>query len=543
VFWDAQDVALDQLERVEIICGPGAAIWGANAVNGVINIISKNAGKTQGATATASGGTLEHGAGEVRYGGPMGSHGAYRVFADGFEMGHFLTPDHQNGQDDWRLFHGGFRVDADVSGKDSVTIEGEALRGNAGEMDATIVSLSPPVNAILDLRNIFSEWSVQARWKRVPSSHSETSLQVYFDRSDRGNGTYGIGLNTVDLDFQHHVSWGSRQDLVWGLGYRNNSDNTAATLRVSFSPHDLSTQIFSAFVQDEIAVRANRLYLSLGTRLEHEYYNGFNLQPTARIRWSPDDRDMLWAAISGAQSTPSRVQTAVRINYAAYPGPDGLPILISLFGNPNLKNERLTATEAGFRKQFSTVLSLEASAFFNQYRDLTSEQSGPPVPEADPPPEHLLMPTYLGSQLRGEAHGLEAFANVRLATRWTLSPGYTFLTAHLHANAGSTDLTTGPETEGGSPEQQAELRSQVNLPRHWEWTTSAYFVGRLIAPHIPSYTRLDTNLAWQLSEKLSLSLVGQNLLENLHQEYAGPDLTVLPSLVRRSAYARLTWRY
>ena len=541
VYWDAQDVALELIERIEIICGPGAAIWGANAVNGVINIISKNAGKTQGGMATASGGTLEHGAGAARYGGPLGSHGAYRIFADGFEMGHFLTSDHQSGQDDWRRFHGGFRVDADVSGKDSVTIEGEAIRGNAGEMAATVVSISPPVNAILDLRNIFSGWSVLARWTRVPSSGSETSLQVYFDRSKRGDGTYGIGLDTLDLDFQHHWRLGRRQDLVWGLGFRNNSDDTATTLRVSLRPPDLTTRIYSAFVQDEIAIRPNHLYLSLGTKFEHEYYNGFNLQPTARIRWSPDEREMLWAAISGAQSTPSIVQTSVRFNYAAYPGPGGLPILTSLFGNPKLENERLTATEAGFRKQWSSVLSFEASAFFNQYRDLATEQTGSPFPEADPPPEHLLLPIYLGNLMHGETHGLEAFANLRLANRWTLSPGYTFLALHLHPNVGSTDLTTAPETEGGSPRQQAELRSQVNLPRHWEWTTSAYFVGRLIAPEIPSYTRLDTNLAWQLSEKISLVLVGQNLLRSLHQEYSGPDLTVLPSLVRRSAYARLTW--
>ncbi len=307
VFWDAQDVALDLIERIEIIRGPGAAIWGANAVNGVINIISKNARDTQSGIATASGGTLEHGSGGVRYGGLIDGHGAYRIFADGFEMGHFLTPDHQNGQDDWHRFHGGFRVDADISGKDSVAIEGEAVRGNAGEMDDSIVSISPPVNAVLDLRNVFSGWSVLAQWNRVMSPRSETSLQAYFDRSNRGNGTYNIGLNTLDLDFQHHVNWGSRQDLVWGLGFRTNSDHTTPTLRVAFTPPNLTTHNFNAFVQDEIAVRRNRLYLTLGTKFEHNYYNGFNLQPTARIRWTPDDQDTFWAAISAAQSTPSRV--------------------------------------------------------------------------------------------------------------------------------------------------------------------------------------------------------------------------------------------
>ena len=175
----------------------------------------------------------------------------------------------------------------------------------------------------------------------------------------------------------------------------------------------------------------------------------------------------------------------MRFNYAAYPGPGGLPILISLFGNPNLENERLTATEAGFRKQWSTALSFEATAFFNQYRDLTSEETGSTVLEADPPPEHLLVPTYLGNLMHGETHGMEAFANVRLASRWTLSPGYTFLAVHLHRERGRHGPDTGPETEGGSPRQQAELRSQVNLPRHWEWTTSAYFVGRLIAAQNP----------------------------------------------------------
>jgi iron complex outermembrane receptor protein len=543
VFWDAQDVPLDSIGRIEVIRGPGATVWGTNAVNGVINIITKSAEDTRGGFATAAGGTLEHGLGMVRYGGKIGSRGAYRVFADSFEIGHFLTPDNQSGKDDWYSFHGGFRADADVTSKDSLTLTGEAVRGNAGEIATSIVSLLPPVTANLDLRDRFSGWSVLARWKRVLSPTSETSLQIYFDRINRGDTTYGIGLNTFDIDFQNHVNWGRRQDFVWGLGYRLSSDDTAATLRVSFNPPDLTTQIFSSFAQDEIAIRPDRLYVSLGTKLEHDYYNGFNLQPTARITWTPENRDMFWAAISGAQRTPSRVDTAVRINYAALPGPDNLPLLISLFGNPEKKNERLTATEAGFREQLSDILSFDSTAFFNQYRDLTSTEPGATRLEMDPPPLHLLMPSSLNNLLHGETHGFEMFANVKLASRWTLSPGYSFLTMHLHRDAASLDLTTVPESEGGIPNQQAQLRSQVNLPWHWQWTTSAYFVGRLAAPQIPSYTRLDTNLAWQPSDRISLRFVGQDLLRNLHQEYAGPDLTVLPSLIRRSAYAKITWRF
>jgi iron complex outermembrane recepter protein len=214
-----------------------------------------------------------------------------------------------------------------------------------------------------------------------------------------------------------------------------------------------------------------------------------------------------------------------------------------VIGNPAQKNEHLIATEAGFRKALTDRLSFDSTVFFNHYQDLRSAEPGSTHLETDPPPAHLLVPVYLRNLLYGETHGIETFASVKLADRWTLSPGYSFLTMHLHRDATSLDVSTGPETEGGIPNQQAQLRSNVNLPRHWQWTTSAYFVGRLPAPKIASYTRLDTNLAWQPSDKISFGLVGQNLLRDLHQEYAGPDLTVLPSLVRRSAYVRLTWQF
>jgi iron complex outermembrane recepter protein len=543
VYWDAQDVALESIERIEVIRGPGATVWGANAVNGVINIITKIARDTQGGTVTGEGGNLVHGAGTVRYGGTIGARGSYRVFADGFEMSHFLTPDHQNAEDDWYRYHGGFRADAEFSARDSLTMEGEAIRGSAGEVVPVILSLQPPVNGSVELRDQFSGWNLLGRWRRVLSPRSDSTLQVYFDRSTRGDTTYGVSLNTFDIDFQHRRAWGRRQDLVWGLGYRLNSDRSENDYRISTNPLALNYQTFSSFVQDEIAILPDRLYASIGTKLEHNYFTGFNLQPTARMTWSLTDRNMLWAAISGAQRTPSRGETGVRDNLIVSPGPDDLPIVVSLVGNPAQKNERLIASEAGFRKAFTDRLSFDSTVFFNQYRDLLSGQTGPPELETNPPPVHLLIPVNVGNQLYGETHGIEVFASAKLAARWTLSPGYSFLTMHLHRDAISTDTTTGPETQGSSPNQQAQLRSFVNLPMHLQWTTSAYFVGRLVYQKIPSYTRLDTQLAWQPSDKISFGLVGQNLLKGLHQEYNGSDLTEVPSLIRRSAYASFTWRF
>ena len=543
VYWDAQDLTLDSIERVEVIRGPGATVWGANAVNGVINIITKRAQDTQGLLASVHGGTLEYGGGSVRFGGHLGSRGAYRVFADGFDMGPFLTAEGKSAEDGWYAFHGGFRADAEISHQDSLTLEGEADRGNEGETITTILSLEPPVNGTLMLRDRFSDWHALARWKHVTSPDADTSLQVYFERSNRDDPTYGVGLNTIDLDFQRRTRWRKRHDVVWGLGYRLNSDTSEAAFRISFFPAKLKSQIFSSFIQDEVELVRDRLYVSLGTKFEHEYYNGFNFQPSARITWTPSDRETFWASISGAQRTPSRVETAIRYNYEAFPGAGNLPTLISVFGNPEQKNEQLIATEVGFRKDVSDRVSFDGTVFFNQYRDLRTSEAEAPRLEAEPAPEHVLVPMTFGNLIHGETHGAEMFANVKLASHWTLSPGYAFLTMHLHPDAASTDVTSGPQAEGGIPNQQAQLRSNVNLLWHLQWTTLAYFVGRLDAPAIPSYTRVDSNVAWRPSEKISLGVAGQNLVRNLHPEYAGPDVTVMPSLVRRSAYAWLTWRF
>jgi iron complex outermembrane recepter protein len=543
VFWDAQDVPLDSIERIEVIRGPGATVWGANAVNGVINIITKKASDTQGGLLTAGGGTAEHGFGTVRYGGKLGSKGAYRVSADGFARDHFPDAAGGSGQDGWDMVHGGFRIDANASARDSITLEGDTHRGDAGELVNSVASISPPVNSTLPYSDRFSGWNLSSKWDHVASPHSATSLQVYFDRSNRGDSTYGIGLNVFDLDFQHHVGWGERQDIVWGLGYRLSSDDNATTQRIAFNPTNQTTHLFSSFVQDEITIVPDRVYLSLGVKLEHNDYTGLGLQPSARISWTVNNRNMLWAAVSEADRTPARSDTDIRDNAQALPGPNGLPLLVSFFGNPKFKDEELRAVEAGYRTQLTPRVSLSGTVFLNNYRSLSSVEPGAPFLESGSSPLHLVIPNSFSNLMHGETHGLETFANWSVTSRWSLSPGYSFLTMHLHHDPLSKDLTTAFATEGGSPNHQAQLRSHVDLPSHLGWNAAAYFVGPLPARQVPSYTRLDSNLTWQAAERFSITLVGENLLRDHHLEYTGPDLSLLPSLIKRSVYAKFIWQF
>ncbi len=543
VFWDSQNILFDTIERVEVIRGPGAAVWGANAVNGVINIITRTANDTSGGYLAAGAGSSGTGPEAFRYGGNVRNLGAWRVIAEGFHYNALPAFGGIDGNDDWRLIRGVFRTDSKLSARDSLTAEGEAYQGNAGERADTPVSLEPPENAVLALRDRYSGWNLLARWNRVISPRSQTSLQVYFDRTSRGDTTYSIGLNTFDIDFQHHFAWVARQDIVWGLGYRVSADGTDPTLRVSFTPKDRGTQLFSSFAQDEIAVRPDRVKLSLGARLEHNDYTGFSVQPSARLLWTPDSRSMFWSAVSGADRTPARSDTNIRVNYTAFPGPGGLPALVSLFGNPNQKDERLTAFEAGYRDTWSSRFSLDSTVFYDRYRDLTSVEPGSTRIEVNPAPAHLLIPSTFGNGLYGETHGIEVFANWKVASFWTLNPGYSFFSVHLHPFAGSQDFTDAAGTEGSSPNHQAQLRSSVSLPRNVQWNTAAYFVDRLRALAVPSYTRLDSSLIWDAGEHVSLSVVGQNLIRNLHPEFSGPDTSVQPGLMRRDAYARIAWSF
>jgi len=543
VFWDALDLPLENIERIEVIRGPGGSIWGANAVNGVINIITKKAADSHGGLVIAGGGNVDQGFGTVEYGGNISEKTNYRVYAKYLNQDHLPDPTGQDGGDGWHMLRGGFRTDSVLSSKDTLMLEGNFYTAREGSPTIEFPSVTAPARQNIELLANVSGGFIQGTWNHTSSPHSDTTLQISFDSYDR-NDFLREGSRSFELDFQHHFSGWTRQNIVWGLSYRYSKLNSDGGLYVSLLPADIGTQVFGSFVQDSIAIAADRLFVTVGTKLEHNHYTGFNLMPSARVAWTPSPRHTLWAAVSKADRTRSAFDASVVSSISTSPGPGGIPDVLTFFGNPRVKNERLMAYEAGYRTTLVKQISVDFTVFYNNYSDqFTAEPSAPFMVETPPPP-HLVTPLTYRNLMHGEAHGVEIAMNWQPTHRWTLSPGYAFEEIHMHLAPASLDATSVGGAEGSSPDHSAQLRSHLDLGHGLSWDASAYFVGRLTDPEEPSYTRLDTQLiTWHFGEGASVSLVGQNLAKDLHEEFVDSTGSARTTLVKRSAYAKFTWRF
>jgi len=542
VYWETLDVPLEDIERIEVIRGPGGSVWGANAVNGVINIITKKAAETQGVLLDGGGGNIQQAFGTLQYGGKAGESTQYRAYVKYFNNDHFAGASGQDGGDGWHLLRGGFRTDSILTTSDTLMVQGDLYTGLEGDPTLTVPSITSPAPVPTQLPVNLSGGFIQGVWDHTYSPASSTSLEISYDRYER-HDTLGDERGTLDVNFQHRFTGWRRQNLLWSFEYRRSDSNSHGTLVSELVPASLATNLYSASGQDEITLLPNRLILTMGTRIEHNYYTGFNVMPSARVAWTPGQRQTIWAAVSDAVRSPSAKDAGIRSDRGSFFEPDGTLVVLAFLGNPRLDDEALIAYELGYRTAIADRLSLDCAAFYNDYHHQETIEPAAPFFENTPAPPHLVMPITYENLMHGEAHGIEFAANWKVTNRWTLSPGYGFERLHMRVAPTSQDTTSAAEAEGSTPAHAAQLRSHLDLSHGFAWDSSAYFVDRLVAIGVPSYTRLDTQLSWQFAERASLSLVGQNLLQDHHAEFVDDTESARTTLIKRSAYAKLSWRF
>ncbi|MBI4659407.1 MAG: TonB-dependent receptor [Verrucomicrobia bacterium] len=538
VFWDVQDTMLEDIDRIEVIRGPGASLWGANAVNGVINVITKSAAETQGGLISGGGGTEEIGSGGIRYGGKLGRNAYYRVYAKYFNRDDFVDAAGRDAFDEWEMWRGGFKADWQISDSDSLTVQGDYYDGNMGQR---LFAFPPPTFfRALEGRALVAGGNLLGSWKHSVSESSDLALQLYFDRTERDDRIHREIRNTYDVDFQHRLSAGPRQEVLWGLGYRLSADELRdgrdRSGSVLFRPAERNDQLFSAFLQDEITLVEDRLRLTLGSKFEHNDYSGSEVQPSSRLLWTPHDKHTFWAAVSRAVRSPARWEHSIEVWYAPPPaaGPPPFPLL--LVGNEDFESENLIAYEVGYRIQPTPKTSVDLATFYNRYDDLLVGQPFGFAPRL-PPPFPPIPLAHPQNGMDGETYGAEASLNWSLSDSWRLNFGYSFLQMQLHSNVPGSEIA-----EGDSPHHQVHLRSYLDLPYHLQLDAALNYVDNLPNRGVPNYVRLDARIGWRPSNALELSVGVQNILDDRHPEF-GPGFLVTPTEVQRSVYAKMTWQF
>lgn len=540
-FWEVQDVVLSDVERIEVIRGPGGTMWGANAVNGVINIITRAAQDTQGTLVQAQAGSEASGL-ALRHGGTLGDDGYFRVHAKVNQHDALQGTNGLPGHDARGQKRAGFRIDRQPRTGERLSVQGgvHEVRADVKGLDTR---LDPPwpsgVHFAPDTQTQ-SGAHLLLRWERAVHADHHLHLQAYVDRTEARSEAFDLSVHTVDLEFQQRLRLNAANELTWGAGLRHISDRTRGSFTLTMDPAAARTQIYNAFVQDEITL-SDGLHLTLGSKFEHNPTTGLETQPSARLHWRASPSDSFWASLSRAVETPSRATLHSQINYrvqapltASNPLP--LPLVVGLRGGNGVVAQELVSRELGYRGLFGHRLSVDLSVFHHRYEHLVSLEPRPLVVG----PSHGLLTYGFANQLRGHAYGVELSSAWQVNPAWRLSGSLSTLRMKLVPYPGGAgDSAFG--TSGASPAYMVQLHSRHELGHNLELDAHLYRNGKLPDLEIPAHTRLDLRLGWRVRPGVTLSLSGRNLLQRSHREFEAED--VQTSEIPRSWQVQAHWRF